>query len=679
MKIVLWIPLVLLPAAGICFGQCNQYPLRPSLLPPCPTIASQVSKAIDASRDFQKASAELTSAVEGARRAYWKVFPDGSGVKEAESIFLLKLAEKDFNYLTFALPLGMNDPTVQVANLMTLDFDNLKNFPRNVDGGIRPLAFRLFGEWVNALRRSQGRVQDGAFTNAPAILATYATDQSNWRKAYEDARNWAEFLASGLDIQKYLTPQVYIVNQMETGVSESLAKGKPKDLPDPRGASMDLYNLFVKNFGEKEVLAAAAKTLAAPKNSVGGLAQRAEVLIGTYQSQPSPNPYMLFLTQLTNATPHNYALALCLDQYGLMGSQVVNTLSSKEQWDKAAATYGQLLARFGEPAIVAAAGRIKDLPKDGAGGIRGDPQAKGAIYWFTTLLQDPKTPLPDSGQFLVSSYDPRWNGKTVDVRGTVSRVEIDKGKFPPYATIHFKESKNDKFTAYTPNSEILDEILPKGVTTLAGAVVEVYGNVTDWKDGAGVRFQIRNNLKLLDANALTNFKESSPEWMTLSPAPSAVAAAPVTENQAEVARVEGAREATIRRGSVQSAPPTPSQGATPIIGARTRPSSNPRDAASIAPPRVPAAPAPAAAPVRDPLVNNVISLLKAKFPEIRIMLMLKQRNRPLNLTGADRGELEAAGASEKLIEAMMNPALIGPDVTPQAAAAAARQNAAAPR
>ena len=123
------------------------------------------------------------------------------GGEEAEFIFLQKLAEKDFNYLTFALPLGMNDSTVQVANLMTLDFENLKNFPRNVDGGIRPLAFPLFGEWVNALRRSQGRVQDGAFTNAPAILATYATDQSNWRKAYEDARNWAEFLASGLDMQ----------------------------------------------------------------------------------------------------------------------------------------------------------------------------------------------------------------------------------------------------------------------------------------------------------------------------------------------------------------------------------------------------------------------------------------------------------------------------------------------
>ena len=194
---------------------------------------------------------------------------------------------------------------------------------------------------------------------------------------------------------------------------------------------MNLYNFFVKNFGEKEVLAAAAKALAAPKNSVGGLAQRAEVLIGTYQSQPSPNPYMLFLTQLTNATPHNYALALCLDQYGLMGEQVVNTLSSKEQWDKAAATYGQLLARFGEPAIVAAAGRDQG-PAEGR--RRGDSRrypGEGRDLLAHDTAARSKNAASGFGAVSGEFDDPRWNGKTVDVRGTVSRVEIDKGSSRP--------------------------------------------------------------------------------------------------------------------------------------------------------------------------------------------------------------------------------------------------------
>jgi hypothetical protein len=71
--------------------------------------------------------------------------------------------------------------------------------------------------------------------------------------------------------------------------------------------------------------------------------------------------------------------------------------------------------------------------------------------------------------------------------------------------------------------------------------------------------------------------------------------------------------------------------------------------------------------------------LKAKVVEMQIMVMLKQRNRPLDLTDADRRDLESAGASEKLIEAMRNLASIGPEVTPEAARAAARESAASQR
>jgi len=520
MKVVRWISVAILALAGTCLADdvnCSSSGIRPGVVPPCPSIMDNVSRAIDRMQDFQRESAKMTAAIQAARRAYWKVFPDGPGVKAAELTFLQVLMEKDFTYVNYALPLGMSDPVVQIANVGMMDMDNMGKFPRNVDDGIRPYAFPLFANWITALRRSQGREHDGTFATLD-IMKTAIEDRSNYRRAYEDARNWAEFMASGLDIRKYLTPQIYMVNEMEADIALAAARAKPKDLPEPKLASAGLYDFFVKNFGEKETTAAAAKTLAAPKNSIGGLAQRAEVLVGTYQQQPSPNPYLMFLTQLANATPHNYALALCLDQYGLMGKEAVFTLNSKEQWEKAAATYRQLAAKFGESAIVAAAARIKDLPKDGTGGIRGDTQSKGAIYWFTTLLKDPKTPLPESGLFLASSYDPRWIGKMVIVRGTVSRVDVDKGKFPPYATIHFKESKDDKFTAYTPNAEIIDEILPRGVTSLAGSAIEVYGDVSKWKDGAGVRFLMRNNLKLLDNNGLANFKESSPEWMKLPPA-----------------------------------------------------------------------------------------------------------------------------------------------------------------
>ena len=67
------------------------------------------------------------------------------------------------------------------------------------------------------------------------------------------------------------------------------------------------------------------------------------------------------------------------------------------------------------------------------------------------------------------------------------------------------------------------------------------------------------------------------------------------------------------------------------------------------------------------------------MPEIRILLWLKQQNKPHKLTGDDRGRLENAGASEKLLEAIENPSSIGPEVTPEAAAAAQRERVNRPR
>jgi hypothetical protein len=509
---ILPVLLLLLLTADVCFGQCNPNPLRPSMQPPCPTIADQLSKAMDASREFKKDVAVLNGDVGDARSRYWKLFPNGPGITGAETAFLGQLQYKDLYYLMFALPEGVTGRTAMLANVIGMDLtttsQGLSKFPTNVDGGIRPLAFPHFVAWVNALRRSGGRDKDGLMAS-PLLIAAAVQDKSNWRKAYEDARNWAEFLSSGLDISKYVTPQVYLVNQMELVVSLSLAHSKPEDLPDPKAASLDLYNLFVKSFGEKEVLAAATTLLHTPKNSMGGLARGAEVAIGPYQSASSPNPFLLFLTQVTNSSPRAYATALCLD----LGGDATAAFTSKDEWAKAASVYGQLVASYGEPAVLAAAGRLKDVAKNDRGGPRGDPESKGATFWFTTLLKDPKTPLPVVSHFLAGSYDPRWMGKILEVRGTVSRVEVEKG-FPPWATIHFKESKNDRFAAFTPNSRILDSY-GQNSSGLVGKPIEVWGQVEDWREGTGIRFLITNQLKVLDAGALANFRESEPDWMKM--------------------------------------------------------------------------------------------------------------------------------------------------------------------
>lgn len=510
--------IMFLAAAAGCFGEsCNPNPITPSILPPCQNLASQIWNS---AKNYKKAEGELNAGIAGARSRFWKVFPNGPGFADAQAAFLGALMQKDLSYLMFSLQQGVTGDVQKMQNAIAVTADpfgfdpttptSLNAFPTGVDGGIRPFAFPLYVAWVNALRKAQGRDKDGMWAQ-PQIIAEAYVDKSAWRRAYEDARNWAEFLSSGLDISKYVTPQVYLVNQMESGVTMALARSKPAELPDPKASSVDLYNFFVKNFGEKEVLAAATAVLRTPKNAMGGLAKRAEVAIGTYEPAPSPNPFLLFLTQVTNSSPHNYGIALCLDQYGLMGREATTMLNTKEQWVKAATVYGQLVARFGEPAVVAAAGRLKAVAKDDRGGPRGDPESKGALFWFTALLKDPKTQVPDVSHFLASSYDPRWMGKMVEVRGTVARVELDTNGSPQYATIHFKESKNDRFTAFTPHSDILGQ----NSSSLVGKPVEIWGQVQDWREGAGVRFLISKQFKVLDAGAMANFRESNPDWMKM--------------------------------------------------------------------------------------------------------------------------------------------------------------------
>jgi hypothetical protein len=521
-------------AAAGSFGappSCNPNPLYPSILPTCQFDPGPIHVPDDTKgQEFDAAAAE-------ARSRFRKVFPNGPngpGFQDAQKALLRVLETKDRFYLMYALQHEVFGDSAKVMNALAMALDPLglnpntpravNEFPKWVDGGIRPFAFPLFMEWANAVRRAEGRDKAGQWAQ-PQILLEAIQDKSHWSMAYKDTRDWAEILSSGLDISKYVPPKVYMVNQMESDVASSLGLSKPADLDlpdDPKASSLALYDFFEKNFGKEEVFAAATAVLNTPKNSIGGLAKRAEVVIGGYLRPPSPNPYLLFLTNLTyskretNSSRRNYAIALCMmDQNGvLVTGRATEALNSKKEWAKALSVYGQLVAMFGEPAVVKAAGRLKDVPKDDRGGPQGDPDDKGAIFWFTALLKDPNTQLPDLSYFLASSYDPRWIGKVIDVRGTVARVELDTSGSPRYATIHFKESRNDRFTAFTPNSEILDAY-GQNSSALVGKPIEIWGQVQDWNEGSGVRFLIPKQLKVLDAGALANFRESAPDWMKL--------------------------------------------------------------------------------------------------------------------------------------------------------------------
>jgi hypothetical protein len=104
----------------------------------------------------------------------------------------------------------------------------------------------------------------------------------------------------------------------------------------------------------------------------------------------------------------------------------------------------------------------------------------------------------------------------VIVRGTVAGVDVDTHGLPHYATIHFKESRPNGFVGFSPYPDMLQSSYGDNFGGLIGKTIEVQGDVQDFGEGAGVRILSLRQLKVLDAGALANFRESTPDWMKLS-------------------------------------------------------------------------------------------------------------------------------------------------------------------
>ena len=526
-------------SASLSFGDdsCNPHPLRPDGRMNC--VLQMEGALMKASLD--NSLAQQSARIEAARRRYWALSPSSPQFNQAEKDFYVLLRQKDAFYLAMSTSLSLNILFVKAGNaLAALSGDtsvtDLNKIPDTLDGGIRPYARPLFARWVAALRRredkrtssgdpaadaslalmqSVARLLNDPSAN-PALMVDAMRDNSHFREAYEDARNWAELLASGVDISR-MDPEFYIRGQMEADVSWTLGQNKPDDLPEPVNATHQLYTLFVQMFGEKQVRDAASATLKAPKNSVGGLATRSPVEIGEFVASPSPNPYYLFLSQVTKSSSKAYAIALAFDPNTLLTVQPAAAFSTQSEWQKAYSVYLQLKARYGEANVLAAAGRLKDTPKDAQGRIAGDPQSQPLRFWFQALLKDSNAAIPDGqvAHFRASSYDPRWLGKPVVVRGTVAGVDVDTSGMPQYATIRFKDSRPDGFVAFSPYPDMLQSSYGDNFAGLIGRTIEVQGDVQSFGQGAGVRILSIRQLKVLDAAAASaDFRESRPAWLT---------------------------------------------------------------------------------------------------------------------------------------------------------------------
>ena len=143
-------------------------------------------------------------------------------------------------------------------------------------------------------------------------------------------------------------------------------------------------------------------------------------------------------------------------------------------------------------------------------------------------MKDSKAAIPDGqvAHFRAGSYDPRWVGKPVIVRGTVAGVDVDTHGLPHYATIRFKDSRPDGFVGFSPYPDMLQSSYGDNFAGLIGKTIEVQGDVQSFGQGAGVRILSLRQLKVLDAGALADFRESTPDWLKLPTPASSLADSP---------------------------------------------------------------------------------------------------------------------------------------------------------
>ena len=243
------------------------------------------------------------------------------------------------------------------------------------------------------------------------------------------------------------------------------------------------------------------------------------------------------------------------------------------------------------------------------------------------------------------------------VQGTIQSINV-RATNPPNQIydVYFKDDPKRQFAFCTSRPDTFQDLFGANfATAMPGKTVEVEGWLTKGcrdVDG-GIQITLMRQLRTLSpgqtgavAHVWSPAENPIPPTnpapaATPAPAPPAAGAAPARG----ITRAEAA--ARPRNESTPAPAPTPAPRTSPSAPGNTKPT-----------PATPAVPPTQTGRAEDPLVQSVLQLLRAKTPEPIILEMILARKTPLTLSGADRAKLEDAGASEKVLEALANPASI---------------------
>lgn len=425
-----------------------------------PSLGRQiVSSLSSAFNDVSTANVMLAQAnidLKNARTRYWKAFPAGPDFTPAEAEFSRKLWSKDVYHLIWALPEGKRNP-MKDPDEFTSALDVLKRVTTPLDDGIRPLASTTFDDLVAAVRYEMGarRPSDIAPTFIPGKTMAALNASRDRLEAYFRARDWAEFLASGLDIRKFFDPKTYALQLIEDRIlQESWAAGIKR--PPPESEVQRAYTAMVDGLGEPAVLAAAGKVLALQQTN-GRLVKPFQFTsMEAVATSTVTNPRRAF-ESLLFSEPRGAAIFTMMS----LGNYA-------HRWETGVAGYRDLVAKYGEERVIASAGRVLKAPRTPLGNIG----ERAPRWWFGELLKNPAAALPGPlPRFRVSDVEglKAAGGNTVVVTGTVERIIRDNRRL----LIHFKEVSPSLVQAQVVNVDFFENDFGENGNRLLGKAVEI--------------------------------------------------------------------------------------------------------------------------------------------------------------------------------------------------------------
>ena len=312
--------------------------------------------------------------------------------------------------------------------------------------------------------------------------------------------------------------------------------------------------------------------------------------------------------------------------------------------------------------------------------------------------------------FVVSAFSrakPLMYNRHIILRGTVSKVVPPKaGAEIPRYVLYFKEGstltkapldlpgdyfiqqyvgREDAFAICAVDGAVLGDVFGASYATSAvGKMVEMEGELNSGTCSAavGIHVDLAHQLKVVTASTSpTKGQTFVPKH---GPAPAGPGpAAPISDLGGKIGNMrDNAAAAAAEALFGGLAPPAANTGRAATTTVRT--TREPATTASVTParpivrrpdapvgPTVPPAPP---APKRDPLIDQILNQMKQGGTEAAVLRALKGRNKAVTLTDADKAELRAAGATDAVIAALLDPKTI--PLTPQEQQAGAQRAAA---